>query len=262
MSLAVRAVSVNRGIDPRDTTLIAFGGAGPLHAVSIAREISIPRVVIPKLPGNFSALGMLMAEWRHDFVRTLIGELGAIKEADAVRAFAELRQAGEEALSRDHLARGRFEFAADLRYRGQEHTIPIAVARAEDLTSAIEPTRLRFNEQHDRRYGHAAPDQSIEIVNLRLVVTVPRMEDVIARWLSEPWTPTESAPEQRRPVVFDHADRPVEARIVWRPALAVGAEVIGPAVIEEPNSTTFIGPGDRAVVDKSGHIIITLAERA
>jgi N-methylhydantoinase A len=262
MSLAVRAVSVNRGIDPRDTTLIAFGGAGPLHAVSIAREISIPRVVIPKLPGNFSALGMLMAEWRHDFVRTLIGELGAIKEADAGRAFAELRQAGEEALSRDHLARGRFEFAADLRYRGQEHTIPIPVARAEDLTGAIEPTRLRFNEQHDRRYGHAAPDQSIEIVNLRLVVTVPRMEDVIARWLSEPWAPTESAPVQRRAVVFDHADRPLEARIVWRPALAVGTEVVGPAVIEEPNSTTLVGPGDRAVVDKSGDIIITLAERA
>jgi N-methylhydantoinase A len=90
MSLAVRAVSVNRGIDPRDTTLIAFGGAGPLHAVAVAREISIPRVVIPKLPGNFSALGMLMAQWRQDFVRTLIGALGEIKPADAARAFAEL----------------------------------------------------------------------------------------------------------------------------------------------------------------------------
>ena len=103
MSLAVRAVSVNRGIDPRDTTLIAFGGAGPLHAVAIAREISIPRVVIPKLPGNFSALGMLMAQWRQDFVRTLIGQLGEIKPADAARAFAELRGAGEQALARDHL---------------------------------------------------------------------------------------------------------------------------------------------------------------
>jgi N-methylhydantoinase A len=262
MSLAVRAVSVNRGIDPRDTTLIAFGGAGPLHAVSIAREIAIPRVVIPKLPGNFSALGMLMAEWRHDFVRTLIGELGAINAADAARAFAELRQAGEEALSRDHLARGRFEFAADLRYRGQEHTIPVPVARAEDLTSATEATHLRFNQQHDRRYGHAAPDQSIEIVNLRLVVAVPRMDDVIARWLSQPWTPTDSPGEQRRPVVFDDPARPLDARIVWRPALAAGTEIVGPAVIEEPNSTTLIGPGDRAVIDPSGHIIVTLAEQA
>ena len=78
MSLAVRAVSIKRGIDPRETTLIAFGGAGPLHAVAIAREISIPRVVIPKFPGAFSALGMLMAQWRQDFVRTLIGELGKV----------------------------------------------------------------------------------------------------------------------------------------------------------------------------------------
>src|SRR4029453_11370229 len=117
MSLAVRAVSVNRGIDPRDTTLIAFGGAGPLHAVAIAREISIPRVVIPKLPGNFSALGMLMAEGRHQFVRTLTGAPAEIMRAGAARAFAELRAGGEQALARDHLARGRFDFAADLRYR-------------------------------------------------------------------------------------------------------------------------------------------------
>src|SRR5262249_9849214 len=115
ISLAVRAVSVERGIDPRDATLIAFGGAGPLHAVAIAREISIPRVVIPKLPGNFSALGMLMAQWRHDFVRTLVGELGDIASADAARAFVELRAAGEQALASDQLSSGRFDFAADLR---------------------------------------------------------------------------------------------------------------------------------------------------
>jgi N-methylhydantoinase A len=261
MSLAVRAVSVDRGIDPRDTALIAFGGAGPLHAAAIAREIAIPRVVVPKLPGNFSALGMLMAEWRHDFVRTLIGELGQVKSADAVRAFAELGAAGEAALARDQLARGRFDFAADLRYRGQEHTIPIPVAGAGDLTDATEATRIRFNQEHDRRYGHAAPDQSIEIVNLRLTVTVPRMEDVIARWLSAPWQPTETAPEQRRPVVFDDPEQPLEARILWRPALAAGTEIAGPAVIEEPNSTTLIGPGDHATVGESGHILITLAER-
>ena len=117
MSLAVRAVSVKRGIDPRDTTMIAFGGAGPLHAVSIAREISIPKVVIPKLPGAFSALGMLMAEWRQDFVRTLIGELGTINVDAAAAAFSDLRAAGEAALRRDPgLSNGQFNFAADLRY--------------------------------------------------------------------------------------------------------------------------------------------------
>jgi N-methylhydantoinase A len=262
MSLAVRADSVNRGIDPRDTVMIAFGGAGPLHACSIAREISIPKVVIPKLPGNFSALGMLMANWRQDFVRTLVGELKRIRLEDARRAFDELRASGEASLQRDGLTGGKFEFAADLRYRGQEHTIAIPVEKAEDLSSDISATTQKFNLQHDRRYGHAAPDQSIEIVNLRLVVTIARMQDVIAKWMSEPWQPEAAAPEQRRPIVFDDPKKPVDARIVWRPGLPSGTEIAGPAVIEEPNSTTWLPPGDRAAVDPSGHIIITIAERA
>jgi N-methylhydantoinase A len=261
MSLAVRAVSVNRGIDPRDTVMIAFGGAGPLHAAAIAREIAIPKVVIPKLPGNFSALGMLMAEWRQDFVRTLIGELGRIDPGTAARAFADLQAGGEEALARDKLAGGRFAFAADLRYRGQEHTIPIPVGRPQDLTADTAATVERFHAQHDNRYGHAAPDQSIEIVNLRLVVTVPRLEDAILRWLSQPWQPEAPAGEETRPVIFDDPERPHVARILWRPALAAGTEIAGPAVIEEPNSTTLLPPGDRAIIDAHGNIVITLAER-
>ncbi len=258
MSLAVRAVSVKRGIDPRDTTLIAFGGAGPLHAVAIAREISIPTVVIPKLPGAFSALGMLMAEWRQDFVRTLIGELGGVNADLAETAFAELRAAGEAALARDRLAQGQFNFAADLRYRGQEHTIPIAVVRPADLTTATDDTRLRFDVQHDLRYGHAAPDQSIEVVNLRLVVTVARARDSLRVWLTEPWKPDGIAVEQRRPVAFGDAKYERETRILWRPHLAAGSEIVGPALIEEANSTTLIGPGDRAAVDAIGNIIVTL----
>jgi len=263
MSLAVRAVSVNRGIDPRDTVMIAFGGAGPLHAVAIAREIFIPKVVIPKLPGNFSALGMLMAEWRQDFVRTLFGPVGAIRPGDAQRAFAELQSAGDAALTSDRftVSAGRFAFAADLRYRGQEHTIPIAVGGAHELTTDTAGVRARFDEQHDRRYGHAAPDQSLEIVNLRLVVTVPRMEDAIERWLCAPWRPTETADERTRKVIFDNADRPDDARILWRPALPAGTKITGPAVIEEANSTTFVPPGDVAEVTEWGHIVITLAPR-
>src|SRR5262249_36737311 len=114
MALAVRAVSVNRGIDPRETALIAFGGAGPLHAVAIAREISIPQVIIPKLPGNFSALGMLMAQWRQDFVRTLVGELDRLQATQVKQGFGDLCEAGEAALKRDGLAGGTLDFAADL----------------------------------------------------------------------------------------------------------------------------------------------------
>jgi N-methylhydantoinase A len=261
MSLAVRAVSVNRGVDPRDTVLVAFGGAGPLHAVAIAREISIPQVVIAKLPGNFSALGMLMAQWRQDFVRTLIGELDRLEPAPAAQAFAELRQAGLASLKRDGLSGGTFNFAADLRYRGQEHTIAVPVASPDDVVGAAAATRQRFNAQHDRRYGHAAPDQSIEIVNLRLVVTLPRIDDAIAGWLSTPWEAGPAAPAERRAVVYGDPAHPLEALILWRPGLSAGTEIKGPAVIEEPNSTTFVPPGDHAVIDPWGNIVIRLSER-
>jgi N-methylhydantoinase A len=260
MSLAVRAVSVNRGIDPRETVMVAFGGAGPLHALAIAREIFIPTVVIPKLPGNFSALGMLMAQWRQDFVRTFYGRLGSIETQAARQAFAELRMLGETALTKDGLApsAAQFAYAADLRYRGQEHTIPIAVDAPEDLTTNTGATVERFNEQHDRRYGHAAPDQSIEIVNLRLVVTVPRLGDEVAALLTAPWEPTEPAQEQRRPVYFDDPEKPLETRVLWRSSLRAGETVEGPAVIEEANSTILLHPGDRATVHPWGHLIITV----
>ncbi|MCL2429496.1 MAG: hydantoinase/oxoprolinase family protein, partial [Alphaproteobacteria bacterium] len=261
MSLAVRAVSVNRGVDPRDTALVAFGGAGPLHAAAIAREISIPQVVIPKLPGNFSALGMLMAQWRQDFVRTLIGELDRLERAPAAQAFADLRDAGLAALKRDGLSDATFNFAADLRYRGQEHTIAVPVAGPDDMVGAAAVARQRFNAQHDRRYGHAAPDQSIEIVNLRLVVTVPRIDDAISGWLRASFEAGPAAPVERRAVVYGDPAHPVEALILWRPGLAAGSEIKGPAVIEEPNSTTFVPPGDHAVIDRWGNIVIRLGEQ-
>src|SRR5262249_23651247 len=154
---------------------------------------------------------------------------------------------------------GRLDFAADLRYRGQEHTIAIPVDRSEDLAGDTEATRLRFDQQHDRRYGHAAPDQSIEIVNLRLAVTVPRMDDAIGSWLSEPWQPPHAAPEQPRPVLSEPPAKRIKMRTLGPPGPGPEPKVAGPAVIEEPNSTTLIGPGDLAVVDGSGHIIVTLA---
>src|SRR5206468_11906 len=104
MSLAVRAVSINKGVDPRHCAMIAFGGAGPLHAVAIAREIFIPKVVVPKVPGTFSALGMLMAPWRQDFVRTLYGLLGKLDSGQVEAVFAELASAGRQQAARDGMA--------------------------------------------------------------------------------------------------------------------------------------------------------------
>ncbi len=263
MSLSVRSVSVNKGVDPRDTALIAFGGAGPLHAIAIARELFIPQVVVPKLPGTFSALGMLMASWRQDFVRTLVGRLGALDQDLVERVFGELAQDGKAQIARDGISGGiaDFRFYADLRYVGQEHTLPIPVASADALTRDTGALRQSFHVEHDLRYGQAAIEEQLEVVNLRLVLTAPRTDTLAEQWLTQPWTPTEEVAESAREVVFDDPKAPVRARVLWRPSMPAGMTLTGPAVIEEPNSTILIHPGDTVTVTPAGHLIIDLARK-
>jgi N-methylhydantoinase A len=263
MSLAVRAVSVNKGVDPRDTAMIAFGGAGPLHAVSIAREIFIPKVVIPKLPGTFSALGMLMCSWRQDFLQTLIGRIGSLAPEQVEEVFRNLAEEGRSHLVRDGLdaATADFRFYADLRYVGQEHALSIPVESVERLTGDSGVVRQRFDAEHDRRYGQSAPSEALEIVSLRLVVTSERGDTVAEEWLAQPFEAEGEAEIGKRTVVYDDPDKPVEADIYWRPALPAGTRLTGPAVIEEPNSTILIHPGDDVEVTPHGHLVITLATR-
>ncbi|HMI97080.1 MAG TPA: hydantoinase/oxoprolinase family protein [Micropepsaceae bacterium] len=262
MSLAVRAVSVNKGVDPRDTALIAFGGGGPLHAGAIAREIFIPRVVIPKLPGTFSALGMLMACWRQDFVRTLIGRLGSLDAPVVEAVFGELAKFGEDQIARDGIAKGAADFAfyANLRYVGQEHTIPIPVSGPGWLTGELGPLRKLFHAEHTKRYSQSAPDESMEIVSLRLVVTATRGDNLAESWLNEPWQAEGAIEESTREVIFDDPDRPLETRILWRPSLPAGTSIKGPAIIEEPNATTLIHPSDVASVTGAGHLTISIGQ--
>ena len=171
--------------------MIAFGGAGPLHAVAIAREIFIPKVIVPKVPGTFSALGMLMAPWRQDFVRTLYGLLGALDGEAVLRVFSELEAAGRQQAVRDGIAErdAVFTFLADLRYVGQEHTIAIPVADAALLCRDIAPLQAMFHAEHDQRYGQAAPDERLECVNVRLVVTAGKVDTLAEQWLAQSWQP-------------------------------------------------------------------------
>ena len=267
MALAVRAVSVRKGIDPRDTTMIAFGGAGPLHAAALCKEIHRPRLVIPKMPGNFSALGMLLAPWRQDFVRTLIGVLGRLDPAWVDAAFGELRSQAEQHLHADRLAidAARLDYAADLRYRGQEHSIPVPLDGPGNLCRAIQQVRDAFDALHERRYGHANSGEVIEVVNLRLTVSLPRAAESAYQFLGtpvtrEPLRSTTIADDQAqfRNVVFTDAECPVPARVLWRPELQPGELIAGPAIIEEPNSTTLLFPGDQARISMHGHIEITI----
>src|SRR5262249_25477092 len=169
-SLAVRGVSVERGFDPRDFALVAFGGAGPLHAAEIARELHIPTVVVPRLPAHFSALGMLLADLRHDYVRTYYKPL-ADSDCAALQAIcAELIEHGRELLASEGVRPEamRFERYLDIRYIGQEFTIQTPVLAEELAAGDRAAIGARFDGIHDRRYGHQAADEPAEIVNVRL----------------------------------------------------------------------------------------------
>jgi N-methylhydantoinase A len=184
--------------------------------------------------------------------------LGSLDANEVAAVFAELAEAGQAQAVRDGIAPGTadFTYLADLRYVGQEHTIAIPVQDPAVLSGDFAPLRAAFDAEHEQRYGQAASDERLEIVNVRLVVTAARSDTLAEQWLSEKWTPEPPVADQSREVIFTDAAKPLRTRIVWRPSLAVGARVEGPAVIEEPNATTLIHPGDIATVSDAGHLVI------
>ena len=247
MSLAVRQVSVERGYDPRDFVMIAFGGAGPLHAAEVARSLHIPLVVVPNFPAQFSAAGMLVAEPRHDFVRTYYRALDGTDFRELGRIAAEM-----EMLARDRLGDVdvRMRHSLEVRYRGQDFSLPIAVdptCYAEDYRATV---RNSFHQLHQSRFGYHDADLALEIVNAHLVAIAPRTVDVLP------------APSQRegpalvgkRAVIFD--GEPMDCPVYRRESLASGEQIEGPTIIQEYASTTALFAEDRAEVTASGELLI------
>lgn len=238
MAGAIRRVSVERGLDPRDFVLFSYGGGGPLHSSALARELSIPMVVIPPEPGNFSAIGMLLADARIDMSKTFVslledksvGAIGAIFGAMEKEAFAALAaEFGGGAVF--------FEQHAEMRYRGQRHNIKVPVSGRKDAASI----RAAFERDYRRRYGHADAKAPAEFQALHLSAFARLKQPDIAslpRMAGAPFSET-------RPVYFGNAGGMVEAKIFSRDRLEPGFGGSGPAVIEEYGSTTVIWPGDR-----------------
>jgi N-methylhydantoinase A len=257
MSLAVRGVSVERGYDPRDFALVAMGGAGPLHAVEIARDLHIPRVVVPNLPAHFSALGMLMTDVRHDYVRTYYRNLLESDFDEMGRIYTELIGAGRATLEDEGVGEeGRsYQRSMDLRYVGQEFWLQIPVSAVEVREGDVESIRRRFDEVHDRRFGHAAQDEPLEVVNLRLTARGARPKITFPSIAGD----SASARIGSRPMILDDPGRQVECAIYRRDLLAPGARVQGPCVIEEYASTTVLFDGDRAETADTGELMIEVS---
>jgi N-methylhydantoinase A len=256
MARAIRVMTVERGIDPRRFTLVAFGGAGPLHAVDLARSLGIPRVLIPIAPGNFSALGLLAAPVREDRVRTCRARDEA---ADCRRIAAALGALEQEAISslRDDgfaPAQIRCERSADLRYVGQGYELTVGVPRGDFAEPSWRSIVAAYHGAHERTYGFAKPDDPVELINLRLTAFV----DVDRpRW--EGHAPAEAGvePMAERSVWF--GGRPHRCPVSQRDRLRAEQRLDGPAVIEEHGATTVMGPRDRATVDRWGNIHVAVA---
>jgi len=253
MERAVRVISVERGYDPRQFSLLAFGGAGPLHAVSIARRLSIPSVIIPAAAGVLSAMGLLTCEAGRDYGRSILRQMSDLNTEVLMRQLAELesRSLGElraEGVEEESVRR---EISADLRYQGQSHELNIRLLPSSgfeisplDLDTWVES----FHREHEERFGHASRDEGVELVALRLRMTAPPT-------FSHPCVRFDgkAAERQEVPVWFDTGGA-VQAQIIDRRGLLENERIIGPAVLWGPDATLLVPPGVEGACDAMGTI--------
>ena len=263
MSYAVKAVSTERGLDAAAFALIAYGGAGPLHASAIAREIGMARVIVPRVPGHFCAFGMLFSDLRYDLVRTWFARLADIS-FDAIEGiYADLIAEGKKALAASGIRPQRITIsrAADMRYVGQEH--PVTVHLPGDVFRRRNAAALKrqFDEEHLRRYGTNAPEEPAEIVSLRATVTGVLRKPPLERIARGGREPLALAKRGTRRAYFADLGRALATPTFAREALRSGNRIAGPALIEEHASTTVLLPGDAMRVDEFGNLVIEVARR-
>jgi N-methylhydantoinase A len=236
MIRALRVISIERGLDPRELTLVAFGGAGGLHACSLAEELGIGRILVPLAAGVLSALGLAIADIRRDQVHPFLAELETADRTDIEACLAGLEaNVGGRRVEEASLRLARL---ADLRYQGQSFELTVDATDLEELAP-------RFHAEHERRYGYRMEDEVVELVSLRLVATVPRTKPDLA---GAP--PREHATPTLRRASFDGGWQEIEVHD--RADIGMGSELQGPAVVEFAESTLLIRPGWRATVDKVG----------
>jgi len=242
MTRALRVVSVQRGLDPREFTLVAFGGAGGMHACALAEEMGIARVLVPRAGGVLSALGLAIGDVRRDAVRPFLARLDEVDPGELERRFAEL-----EAGAATQLGPGAgpdLTRQADLRYRGQSFELTVPAAGDPDALAG------RFHAEHARRHGWSLEEEAIELVNLRVTATLP----VAKPALREPPARPPAAGPARRRASFDGRWREVDVH--GRATLGAGSRVQGPSIVEFAEATCVVRPGWHGLVDEAGTLVL------
>lgn len=257
MAGAIRLVSLERGHDPRDFTLFAFGGAGPLHATALARELAVPRVLVPPRPGVANALGCLVADARRDFVKTLNVPLSRLDEMELRETFVAQVAAGEASLAEEKtdFAAIEAQHSADMQFRGQTHLLRVALPSAN--VSKDELARL-FEAAFHARFAVSLPEIEAVVVNLNTTLVGRHADHLAGQSEGAGDGSLEETLVERRPVWFNGAmqDTPVYDRQRLTPGLAFA----GPAIVEQLDATTVVEPDDRAEIDSHGNLIITIGE--
>jgi len=250
MADAMRTITVEKGIDPREFTLVGYGGAGPMHAVELACELEIREILVPRFPGTFSAWGMLQSDIRSDFTTSFFVPADQVDPAALRKVCQSLQDQGRALLEQEHVASANmvFALAADLRYIGQENSLSIpfsAATRVPDILKA-------FHNAHERRFGHAQPNNPVEFVNLRLAA--------VGRLARERRHALASTSQTTSPIIAERelifGGRPITANIFSRALLTDQTRYSGPAVIEEESATTFVPPGYGFQLDDWGNLVI------
>jgi N-methylhydantoinase A len=257
MAGAVRMVSLARGHDPRDFALFAFGGAGPLHAVALARELGIPKVLIPARPGLTNALGCVVADLRHDFVATVNQPLNALDEKRIGTVFDAQVRAGRERLAREQVAVEAIVtlHRADMQFQGQSHILPVAIA---DPSLTLAELRRLFEAAYWQRFGVELPEIKPVLVNLHTAVIGKRKGVSLASIAAaQPAATLAQAQRGTRPVWFEQGGW-LETPLYVRERLPLDAAFAGPAIIEQIDCTSVIEPGNRVERDAIGNLVVTV----
>ncbi|MFX1342871.1 MAG: hydantoinase/oxoprolinase family protein, partial [Promethearchaeota archaeon] len=256
MERAIRVVSIQRGFDPRDFALVAFGGAGPMHAWALAKNLGIPRVLVPMAPGLHSALGLLATNLRCDQSQTVLESTISpdFKRIQKVYKQLEIQLRDllrEQGVPQKSISIQRF---TDLRYEGQAYEITLQVPNGQVSKAWMQELVNAFHSRHEQQYGFAATEAPVTIVNLRVIAVGPmpslKPADIEIQKDSSP------TPHMSRPVFFEEVEGIIDTPIFERTVLGQGAVISGPAIIEQLDSTTVVHPKTRAVVSRGGNLVL------
>ncbi len=263
MSYAVKAVSTERGLDAAAFSLIAYGGAGPLHASAIAREIGQQKLIVPRAPGHFCAFGMLHSDLRYDYVKTWFTRLDDAPFAEIEKIYQGMISEGRAALASSGMkpTKVTIGYAVDMRYVGQEHPVTVDLSPTVFKRRDRESIKHHFDAVHQQRYGTCAPDERAEIVSLRATVTGLMKKPPLEKIAKGGRAPVKAAHTGKRSVYFAELRKAVPTPTFARDALRAGNRIDGPALIEEYASTTVLLPGDKLRVDEFGNLVIEVGKR-